>query len=159
MSRLARIELDDRNLPPPTPEMDQERRIAIYDLVESNRFEVLSRADRPVPSGPYHLRLTTHDGRLVFDLTTEGGTAVGAFHLALGPLRQTIKDYSHICTVYFDAVRRATTSTIETIDMARRGIHDEGARLLMERLAGKVEIDTETARRLFTLICVLRATR
>ena len=95
------------------------------------------------------------DKRLVFDIATEGGEKVAEFHLSLGPFRQTVKDYFQICASYFDAVKRLPPAQIEAIDMARRGIHNEGARTLQERLEGKAEIDIDTARRLFTLICAL----
>jgi len=155
MSRISQIELDDRNLPPPTPEIEQERRVAIFDLIEENSFQLPSRDDRDVPQGPYHLGLAIRDKRLVFDVETEGGGKAAEFHLSLSPFRQVVKDYYQICESYFTAVKTLPPSQIETIDMARRGIHNEGSRVLQERLEGKVEIDTDTARRLFTLICVL----
>jgi len=155
MSRLSRIDIDDSGLPPPTPEIEQERRVAIFDLLEDNSFAIPARDDRAVPAGPFRLNLAIRDHRLVFDLATEAGAEVAQFHLSLGPFRQTVKDYFQICESYFDAVKRLPPSRIEAIDMARRGIHDEGARTLQERLDGKAAIDVDTARRLFTLICVL----
>jgi uncharacterized protein (UPF0262 family) len=155
MSRIAHIELDDSSLPPPTPEIEQERRVALFDLLENNSFALPSRDDRDVPPGPYHLGLSIRERRLVFDIATEAGDPVIQFQLALGPFRQVVKDYWQICESYFDAVKNLPPSQIETIDMARRGIHNEGARILTERLEGKAEIDNDTARRLFTLICVL----
>lgn len=155
MSRISQIELDDSNLPPPTPEIEQERRVAIFDLIEENSFQLPPRDDREVPQGPYHLGLAIRDKRLVFDVATESGSKVAEFHLSLSPFRQVVKDYYQICESYFTAVKTLPPSQIETIDMARRGIHNEGSRVLQERLAGKAEIDTDTARRLFTLICVL----
>lgn len=155
MTRLCEIEIDDRGLPPPSPEMEQERKVAIFDLLEDNRFALPPRDGRPLPEGPYRLLLAVREGRLVFDIATGTGERVAEFHLALGPFRQVVKDYHQICGSYFDAVRRLPPSQIEAIDMARRGIHNEGARILQERLAGKAEIDIDTARRLFTLICVL----
>ena len=156
-ARLSRIEIDDAGLPPPTPEMDQERRVAVFDLLEGNSFAPLARDDREVPPGPYVLTLAIRDRRVVFDVADEAGTARTEFHLSLGPFRQVVKDYFRICESYFEAVKTLPPSQIETIDMARRGIHDEGARILVERLVGKAELDIATARRLFTLICVLRA--
>ncbi|MDF3606246.1 UPF0262 family protein [Paracoccus sp. DMF-8] len=153
--RLTRIEVDDSGLPAPTPEMEQERRVAIFDLIEDNSFVLPGRDGQQVPEGPYALVLALREGRLVFDLTTESGDKVGEFHLSLGPFRQTVKDYFQICTSYFDAVKKLPPAQIEAIDMARRGIHNEGARTLQERLDGKAVIDIDTARRLFTLICVL----
>jgi len=155
MSRISQIELDDSNLPPPTPEIEQERRVAIFDLIEENSFQLPSRGDRDVPQGPYQLGLAIRDKRLVFDVETESGGKAAEFHLSLSPFRQVVKDYYQICESYFTAVKTLPPSQIETIDMARRGIHNEGSRVLQERLEGKVEIDTDTARRLFTLICVL----
>ena len=155
MTRICHIAIDDSGLPPPTPEIEQERRVAIFDLLERNNFALPARDGRAIPPGPYRLALSIRDGRLVFDIATEAEETVGAFHLSLGPFRQVVKDYFQICESYFEAVKRLPPSQIETIDMARRGIHNEGARVLQERLEGKAEVDTDTARRLFTLICVL----
>ncbi len=155
MSRITAIAIDDSGLPPPTPEVEQERKVAIFDLLEENSFALPAREDRAVPPGPYRLDLSIRDRRLVFDIRTEGGDPAAEFHLSLGPFRQVVKDYFQICESYFSAVRTQPPSQIETIDMARRGIHDEGARTLQDRLAGKAELDRATARRLFTLICVL----
>jgi uncharacterized protein (UPF0262 family) len=154
MTRLIAITLDDSGLPS-TAEIDQERRVAIFDLLEENGFALPPRADRLVPEGPYRLALAIRDRRLVMELATEGGEAAGELHLSLGPFRQVVKDYYQICESYYDAVKTAAPSQIETIDMARRGIHNEGARILLERLEGKAILDHDTARRLFTLICVL----
>ena len=155
MSRISHIELDDSNLPPPTPEIEQERRVAMFDLLEENRFALPKRDDRVVPAGPYRVHLAIREKRLVFDVATETGEAAAEFHLSLSPFRQVVKDYFQICESYFDAVKKLPPSQIETIDMARRGIHNEGSRILIERLEGKAEVDEDTARRLFTLICVL----
>ena len=155
MSRISHIQIDDRNLPPPTPEIDQERKVAIFDLLEENSFALPARNDRLSPDGPFSLELGIRDKRLVFDVATEGGGKAAEFHLSLSPFRQVVKDYWAICESYFDAVKSLPPSQIETIDMARRGIHNEGARVLQERLEGKAEVDKDTARRLFTLICVL----
>jgi len=155
MTRLCEITIDDAGLPRPTPEIEQERRVAIFDLIEDNRFVLPTRGDRPLPPGPYRLHLAIRERRLVFDLTSEGGEKAAEFHLSLGPFRQVVKDYFQICESYFEAVKRLPPSQIEAIDMARRGIHNEGARTLVERLEGKAELDIDTARRLFTLICVL----
>jgi uncharacterized protein (UPF0262 family) len=155
MSRLGRIDIDDSGLPPPTPEIEQERSVAIFDLLEDNSFVIPAREGRVVPEGPYHLNLAIRDRRLVFGITTETTADVAEFHLSLGPFRQVVKDYFQICESYFDAVKKLPPSQIETIDMARRGIHNEGARILQERLEGKAEVDIDTSRRLFTLICVL----
>jgi uncharacterized protein (UPF0262 family) len=123
--------------------------------LEGNSFTLPARDRTPPPSGPYRLELSIRDRRLVFDLTAEDEAKAAEFHLSLGPFRQVVKDYFQICESYFEAVKTLPPSQIETIDMARRGIHNEGARVLQERLNGKADIDEQTARRLFTLICVL----
>ncbi|WP_425040632.1 UPF0262 family protein [Primorskyibacter sp. S187A] len=155
MPRIVHIELDDANLPRPTPEVEQERKVAMFDLMEANSFVLPAREARPVLPGPYRLGLSIRDKKLVFDVATEAHETAAVFQLSLTPFRQVVKDYFQICESYFDAVKKLPPSQIETIDMARRGIHNEGARILQERLEGKAEIDTDTARRLFTLICVL----
>ncbi len=151
-NRLIAIELDDSGLPAPTPEVEQERRVAIFDLLEDN---MLALPQTEAPEGPYALDLSIRDRRLVFDLKTESGDPAAQFHLSLSPFRQVIKDYFQICESYFDAVKRLPPAQIEAIDMGRRGIHDEGSRILLERLEDKITTDHDTARRLFTLICVL----
>ena len=155
MTKIVEITLDDAGLPPPTPQIEQERKVALFDLLEDNSFSLIARDDRPVPAGPYDLELSIKDRRLVFALQDVETKVDGAFHLSLGPFRQVVKDYFQICESYFDAVKSLPPSQIETIDMARRGIHNEGARVLAERLEGKANVDNDTARRLFTLICVL----
>lgn len=155
MNRICHIELDDGNLPPPTPEIEQERKVAMFDLIEENSFALPGREGREVPPGPYRVGLSIREKRLVFDIRTEEGQTAAEFHLSLSPFKQVVKDYWAICESYFDAVKNMPPSQIETIDMARRGIHNEGARVLEERLEGKAEVDSDTARRLFTLICVL----
>ena len=155
MNRIARIEIDETGLAPPTPEIEQERKVAIFDLLEDNSFVPATRGDKVPPAGPYALNLSIRDKRLVFDISTEAGEAAGEFHLSLGPFRQVVKDYFQIWEAYYEAVKTLPPAQIETIDMARRGIHNEGPRVLMERLEDKAEIDLDTARRLFTLICVL----
>lgn len=155
MNRICQIDIDDSALPAPSPEMVQERNVAIFDLREDNSFAIPARNGAPAPVGPFVLGLGVREGRLVFDTATQGGEKVAEFHLSFGPFRQVVKDYFQICASYFDAVKRLPPSQIEAIDMARRGIHNEGARVLQERLEGKAEIDIDTARRLFTLICAL----
>ena len=148
--RLAAIVLDERSILRRTREIEQERDVAIYDLIESNSF-------RPEGSagGPYNLSLGVEENRLTFDITLQDGTAHGKVMLSLTPLRRVIKDYFLICDSYFKAIRTAPPSQIEALDMGRRGLHDEGSELLKERLKGKIELDHDTARRIFTLICVL----
>lgn len=147
--RLRKVELDPVSISPAGPEVEHERQVAIFDLLEHNRF-------RPAGSeaGPYDLRLGIEENRLVFDVT--GGEFARRYMLSLTPIRSVVKDYVLICESYYDAVRDATPAQIEAVDMGRRGLHDEGSRLLSERLEGKIEIDHETARRLFTLICALQ---
>ncbi|MGR3593850.1 uncharacterized protein (UPF0262 family) [Limimaricola soesokkakensis] len=149
MTRIAEIRLHDAGQTP-TPEIEQERRVAVFDLLEENSFALPGR-----DTGPYHLSLGIREKRLVFDVANTEGERAAEFHLSLGPFRQVVKDYFQICESYYDAVKTLPPSQIETIDMARRGIHNEGARVLQERLEGKADVDTDTARRLFTLICVL----
>ena len=149
MSYISHIELDDKHSPPPTAEIEKERQVALYDLLEGNKFEV------PSKSGPYHLILSIKEKRLVFEVTKEDQRPVSEVHLSLSPFRQVVKDYWAICESYYDAVKNLPPGKIETIDMARRGIHDEGARILLERLEEKAILDRDTSRRLFTLICIL----
>ncbi len=153
-NKLIEIKLDETGLPAPTPEIEQERRVAIYDLLEENSFAPVAR-EGAAPIGPFRLNLSIFDRRLVFEILNESSKKLGEFHLSLSPFRQVIKDYFQICESYFDAVKRLPPAQIEAIDMGRRGIHDEGSRVLLERLEGKVKLDHKTARRLFTLICVL----
>ncbi|SNT74614.1 UPF0262 family protein [Paracoccus seriniphilus] len=155
MSRLTLIKIDDSAMPPATAEMEQERKVAVFDLLEDNSFALPGRDGQPAPEGPFVLQLCIREGRLVFDLTTEAEEKVAEFHLSMGPFRQVVKDYFQICQSYFDAVKKLPPAQIEAIDMARRGIHNEGARTLQERLEGKATLDIDTARRLFTLICAL----
>jgi uncharacterized protein (UPF0262 family) len=148
--RLATIELDEGSLAPLSAEQDDERRVAIVDLLKANAFK-----PDGAPGGPYGLRLSVVESRLALDIT--GADFERRLILSLSPLRGLIKDYFMLCDSYYDAIRSAKTSgQIEALDMGRRGVHNEGAGLLRERLAGKVEMDEDTARRLFTLICVLR---
>ncbi|MGY6633065.1 MAG: UPF0262 family protein [Alkalilacustris sp.] len=155
MTRICHIEIDDSALPPPTPEIEQERRVAVFDLLEDNSFTLPGRDGQVAPEGPYRLGLAIRERRLVIEVATETRAPVTALHLSLGPFRQVVKDYWQICGSYYSAVKTLPPSQIEAIDMARRGIHNEGARILQERLEGKVALDIDTARRLFTLICVL----
>lgn len=154
-SRLVDIEIDDAALPPRAPEAEQETRAAVFDLLESNSFELFQPPGRKAPKGPYALRIGIRDRRLVLDISANSKKAV-EFHISLSPLRQVFRDYFQICDVYFDAVKRLPPSKIEAIDMARRGIHNEGALALQERLEGKIIVDKATARRLFTLVCALQ---
>lgn len=152
--RISHIELDEATILWRNADIEQERRIAIFDLKEENSFKPL-RSFAAGYEGPYRLHLSVADGRLLFAISGEDGTELETLILGLGRFRRPIREYFAICESYYQAIRKATAQEIETIDMARRGIHDEAAELLLERLDGKVETDFATARRLFTLICVL----
>jgi uncharacterized protein (UPF0262 family) len=147
---LVAVTLDEGSIGRSNPDVEHERAIAIYDLLEANVFAPLGHDD-----GPYALHLSMAENRLVFDIRLADGTPVIAHFFSLTPLRRIVKDYFMICDSYYQAIRTATPSQIEAIDMGRRGLHDEGSRVLMERLKRKVKIDFDTARRIFTLICVL----
>ena len=152
--RIAHIELDDATILWRNADIEQERRIAIFDLIEDNTFRPVRSAEAG-HTGPYRLRLSVADGRLAFAIYDEAGAELETLLLGLGRFRRPIRDYFAICESYYQAIRKATAAEIETIDMARRGVHNEAAELLLERFEGKVETDFATARRLFTLICVL----
>ena len=146
--RLASIELDAASLPAASAEIEHERRVAVFDLVEKNSFEPAGAA-----GGPYRLRMSSQDGRLVFDVS--GPDFARAHGLSMSPLNKVIKDYIEICDSYYEVLRGTDVGKIEAIDMGRRGLHNEGAELLRQRLDGKIAIDHETARRLFTLVTAL----
>ncbi len=148
--RLIKITLDEDSIVRWNADIDQERRVAIFDLLEQNSFE----PDADV-QGPYCLRLLIVENRLVFDLSSEADAPLCRIVLPTSPFRRIIRDYFQVCESYFSAIKTASPSRIEAIDMGRRSIHNEGSKLLQERLAGKAVIDFDTARRLFTLICVL----
>src|SRR3974377_2407863 len=150
-NRIVAVTLDEESIGRSGPDIEHERAIAIYDLIEQNLFAPHGHD----ASGPFPLRLGIPGNRLMFDIRAEDGAPVVAHLLSLTPFRRIVKDYFMICDSYYQAIRTATPDKIEAIDMGRRGIHDEGSRTLQERLKGKVRIDFETARRLFTLICVL----
>ena len=149
-NRIVAVTLDEESIGRSGPDIEHERAIAIYDLIEQNLF-----APEGVNDGPFTLHISITGNRLVFDIRHENGTPVVAHLLSLTPFRRIVKDYFMICDSYYQAIRTATPDKIEAIDMGRRGIHDEGSRTLQERLKGKVRLDFETARRLFTLITVL----
>ena len=152
--RIAKIELDEETIIWRNADIEQERRIAIFDLIEENTFRPVRAAERGA-SGPYHLTLAVRDGRLLMTIADSEDTLVEELLLGLARFRRPIREYFAICDSYYQAIRKATPGEIETIDMARRGVHNRAAELLLERLEGKVETDFATARRLFTLICVL----
>lgn len=146
--RIVKIELDERSLAPATADIEHERKVAVYDLLEENFFRPNGGGE-----GPFELYLSNVERRLVFDVRRDGGAALGQVHLSMTPFRKIIKDYFMLCESYYDAIRNAAPAQIETIDMARRGMHNEGSDILRERLQDKIELDDNTARRLFTLIC------
>jgi uncharacterized protein (UPF0262 family) len=144
------VTLDEESIGRSSPDVDHEREVAIYDLLEDNSF-----APEGHDRGPYELRLAIDGTRLVFDIRLTDGKPVVAHLLSLSPLRRIVKDYYTVCDSYYEAIRTATPDRIEALDMGRRAVHDEGSRILMERLKSKVAFDFDTARRLFTLVCVL----
>jgi uncharacterized protein (UPF0262 family) len=148
--RLVAIKLDEKSIGRSGPDVEHERAVAIYDLLEENSFAPIGHR-----GGPYALNLSLKDNRLLFDIRLANGEPVMAHLLSLTPFKRIVKDYFLICDSYYDAIRTATPDRIEAIDMGRRGLHDEGSRILQEALKRKVKIDFDTARRLFTLICVL----
>jgi len=148
--RIAEIFLDERSVVSRSAQVDHERKVAIYDLLEENRFKPMGDFQ-----GPFHLHLSIAENRLIFDVRDTGDKGLVRFTQPLSPLRSIVKDYFMLCDSYFKAIKVSSPSQIEAIDMGRRGLHNEGAEILRERLADKVDIDTDTARRLFTLICVL----
>lgn len=152
--RIAHIALDEETILWRNADVEQERRVAIFDLIEDNLFKPLRAVERGA-SGPYRLALAVRDGRLQMTIADTDDTMLEDLLLGLARFRRPIRDYFAICDSYYQAIRKATAAEIETIDMARRGVHNRAAELLLERLEGKVETDFATARRLFTLICVL----
>ncbi len=150
-ARLSEVTLDESSIGHAGSDIEHERATAIWDLIEENSFCPCN--DPGV--GPYQLHISLMDNRLVLDVKREGGGAVVQHHLSLTPFRKVVKDYFLICESYYAAIRTASPSHIEAIDMGRRGAHNDGSELLRERLAGKIEVDFDTARRLFTLICAL----
>jgi uncharacterized protein (UPF0262 family) len=149
-SRLVAVTLDEESIGRSGPDIEHERAIAIYDLIEQNFF-----APHGEPVGPFTLRIGITGNRLMFDIRKESGDPVIVHLISLTPFRRIVKDYFMICDSYHQAIRTATPDKIEAIDMGRRGVHNEGSNTLKERLSGKVDMDFETARRLFTLLCVL----
>jgi uncharacterized protein (UPF0262 family) len=148
--RLVAITLDEQSIGRSNRDVEHERAVAIYDLVEQNTFAPIGHE-----GGPYALHLSLAENRLAFDIRLADGTPVVTHLFSLTPFRRIVKDYFLICDSYYAAIRTATPDRIEAIDMGRRGLHDEGSRILMERFKRKVRVDFDTARRLFTLICVL----
>ncbi len=148
--KISQITLDERSVVRRSPRIEHERKVAIFDLLEENHFEPCNGL-----KGPFHVVLRIEEGRLIFDILSESDAALNSVQLTLNSFRRIVKDYFLICESYFDAIKTKAPSQIEAIDMGRRGLHNEGAELLRDRLADKITIDYDTARRLFTLICVL----
>ncbi len=148
--RLAAVTLDEASIGRSNRDVEHERAVAIYDLIEQNSFAPVGH-----DSGPYALRLALQDNRLIFDIRLGDGDPVVTHVLSLSPFKRIVKDYFMICDSYYAAIRTATPDRIEAIDMGRRGLHDEGSRILQDAMQRKVTLDFDTARRLFTLICVL----
>jgi uncharacterized protein (UPF0262 family) len=149
-SRIIAIELDQGSIGRSNSNIDHEREVAIYDILDANSFTLAGRDD-----GPYKLALAIAEDRLVFNIGNETAPSLVTHMLSLTSFRRVIKDYFAVCDTYYSAIRSAPPSRIQSIDMGRRALHDEGSRLLVERLKGKIEVDHDTARRLFTLICAL----
>jgi uncharacterized protein (UPF0262 family) len=151
-ARLIEVVLDEASIGRNTPEVEHERQVAIFDLLEQNSFALVDG-----PAGPYKLTLAIAEQRLAFAVTAGDDSAPCVTHLlSLTPFRSIVKDYFMVCESYFDAIRTAPPNKIEAMDMGRRAVHNEGSQLLMERLEGKIAIDFDTARRLFTLLCALQ---
>ena len=148
--RIANINLDKTSVISLSPQVDHERKVAIFDLLEDNCFDPIG-----LSPGPYSVILLIEDNRLVFDVRSENDEELGKFNLPVGTFRRIVKDYFMICDSYYEAIKRSSPSQIEAIDMGRRGLHNEGAEILKDKLADKVTINETTARRLFTLVCVL----
>jgi uncharacterized protein (UPF0262 family) len=149
-ARLVEVTLDPGSIGGNSSDVEHEREVAIFDLLERNSFALEGQE-----GGPYTLNLSLSDNRLVFTVGDVNRVPIQHVMLSLSPFRRLVKDYFLMCESYYQAIKTAPPSRIEAIDMGRRGLHDEGSRLLMERLKGKVQIDLQTARRLFTLICAL----
>lgn len=152
--RIIDVKLDERTILWRNADIEQERRVAIFDLLEGNFFKPVTQYDNGY-AGPYRVVMGVEEGRLTVDVRDTGDVSLETFVIPLSPFRRTVRDYFAICDSYFKAIRASSPSQIETIDMARRGIHNDAAELLIERFAARVEVDFDTARRLFTLICVL----
>jgi len=149
---IVRIQLDEKSFLRRRPEVEHEREVALFDLLEDNDFALKGESPHP---GPYHLRLALADDRLVIDVRDTNEDPLHKIEMAVRAFRSIIKDYFLVCESYFDAIKTASPSQIEAIDMGRRGLHNEGAELMMERLSEHVALDHPTARRFFTLLCVL----
>ena len=153
--RIVNIVLDEKSVVRRSPQVEHERQVAIYDLLEENEFMLKDVDGVAALVGPYNLHLCISDNRLVFNVRTEADCEIESLTLPISIFRRIVKDYFMICDSYFEAIKTKAPSQIEAIDMARRGLHNEGAEELQERMAERVDMDKPTARRLFTLVCVL----
>ncbi len=153
--RIVRVAIDNPSVVRYQPTVEREIDVAIYDLVEANSFRPDPAHFGGAPEGPYDVTLRIQESRLIFDIERAGGDKIGEVTFSVQPLRRTIREYFVVCESYYEAIRTATPQQIETIDVGRRGLHNDGSERLREQLAGKIEIDFDTARRLFTLICAL----
>ena len=153
--RIARIEIDNPGVVRYHPDVEREIQVAIFDLTDENSFAPDVTHFTDAAPGPYDLILRVQGRQLVFEISTESGAIIGTLPLPLTPFRKTIKDYFTICESYYEAIRSSSPAQIEAIDMGRRGLHNEGSDRLRELLSGRIEIDHDTSRRLFTLICAL----
>ena len=149
-SKIIKIDLNETFSKSLSPEQRQERAIAIYDLMENNYFHLANQ------KGPYILKLEIQPMHIVFQISSKDNQLIKSFYLSLGPFRKIIRDYKLVCDNYYDAIKTKPPSQIQAIDMGRRAIHNEGSNVIVERLKDKVELDSDTARRIFTLICVLK---
>ncbi len=147
---ITNIHLDEKSVVCRAAHVEHERKVAVYDLLDENFFKPVGGSD-----GPFDLHLGIEENRLVFNILLENGDPIDRFTLPLNTFRRIVKDYFMICESYFEAIKTAPPSRIEALDMGRRGLHNEGSDILRDRLEGKVEVDRRTARRLFTLICIL----
>lgn len=157
-NRIAAITLEEGHIVQRSPEVEHERRVAIADLLEENHFAPLGEEKSPIFEGPYNLHLQILDNRLYFHISIhekDDAEQKASVVLPISPFRRTVKDYFMICESYYDAIQRGNHQQVEAIDMGRRGVHNEGSELLVDLLEDKIRLDFETARRLFTLVCVL----
>ncbi|OEJ67201.1 UPF0262 family protein [Magnetovibrio blakemorei] len=149
-TRIQKIYLDEQSVVNRSPQVEHERKVAIYDLLDNNFFNLVGG-----PEGPYVLRLSIEENRLAFDVRAADETPIKRFMLALSPFRSIVREYLMVCDSYYKAIKTSSPSQIEAIDMGRRGLHNDGSDILEQRLKDKAELDNNTARRLFTLVCVL----
>ncbi len=158
-NKIISVDLDDTNLPIPSHEALQETKVAIFDLLTENFFKPIMPIDYPNIIGPFKLHIAIKDQLLIFKIFNTDDKLIREILLSLSPIRKILKDYNEICASYYNAVKRLAPSQIETIDMGRKAIHDEGGKILIDRFNNKAEIDFHTSRRLFTLITAIYSGR